>query len=86
MSTKHLIVKAARTALGLSRKELADLAGLSDRTIYNIETAQDYVLIDTMMKVRSVFRNHGIELVEGDGNRGWGLFFISDDPRPGREP
>ncbi|MDM9624972.1 helix-turn-helix domain-containing protein [Rhizobium sp. S152] len=85
MSTKHLIVKAARTALGLSRKELADLAGLSDRTIYSIETAQDYVLIDTMMKVRSVFRDRGIELVESDGTRGWGLFFTSDSPTADRE-
>ncbi|TCR82274.1 helix-turn-helix domain-containing protein [Rhizobium sp. BK376] len=78
MTTQHLIVKAARTALGLSRKELAELAGLSDRTIYNIETAQDYVLLDTMMKVRSVFRDRGIELVEAEGSRGWGMFFTKD--------
>ncbi|WCK03302.1 helix-turn-helix transcriptional regulator [Agrobacterium tumefaciens] len=78
MSTQHLIVKAARTALGLSRKELAELAGLSDRTIYNIETNQDYVLLDTLMKVRRVFAERGLELVEGDNERGWGLYFKSD--------
>ncbi|KRB52901.1 hypothetical protein ASE04_06630 [Rhizobium sp. Root708] len=79
MATKHLIVKAARTALGLSRKDLAELAGLSDRTIYNIETAQDYVLLDTLMKVRSVFRERGVELVEPNEHSGWGLFFVADD-------
>lgn len=86
MSTRHLIVKAARTSLGLSRKELAQLAGLSDRTIYNIETNQDYVLVDTLMKVQRVLSERGVELVEADNNRGWGLFFKHDiDPHGGSD-
>lgn len=48
------IVRTAREREGLTRKELADKAGLSLPTIYNIESGKTDPKMDTMLRIMRV--------------------------------
>lgn len=55
----HEIIKEKRLKLGLSQKQLADKAGLSHNTIYNLETNRVSTNLETYEKICKVL---GIKL------------------------
>ena len=61
------LVLAARDLLGLTQAELAELAGVSDRTIANFETGKHDPYEATVEKIRAELERRGIEFTNGDG-------------------
>ena len=55
----HEIIKEKRLQLGLSQKQLADKAGLSHNTVYNLETNRVSTNLETYEKICKVL---GIKL------------------------
>ncbi|WP_294751927.1 helix-turn-helix transcriptional regulator [uncultured Ruminococcus sp.] len=55
----HEIIKEKRMELGLSQKQLADKAGLSHNTVYNLETNRVSTNLETYEKICKVL---GIKL------------------------
>ena len=55
----HEIIKNKRLELGLSQKQLADKAGLSHNTVYNLETNRVSTNLETYEKICKVL---GIKL------------------------
>ena len=55
----HEIIKEKRLKLGLSQKQLADKAGLSHNTVYNLETNRVSTNLETYEKICKVL---GIKL------------------------
>lgn len=55
----HEIIKAKRLELGLSQKQLADKAGLSHNTVYNLESNRVSTNLETYEKICKVL---GIKL------------------------
>ena len=55
----HEIIKEKRLELGLSQKQLADKAGLSHNTVYNLETNRVSTNLETYEKICKVL---GIKL------------------------
>ena len=55
----HEIIKEKRMKLGLSQKQLADKAGLSHNTVYNLETNRVSTNLETYEKICKVL---GIKL------------------------
>lgn len=58
-SNAHEIIKKKRMELGLSQKQLADKAGLSHNTVYNLETNRVSTNLETYEKICKVL---GIKL------------------------
>ena len=61
------LVLAARDLLGLTQVELAELAGVSDRTIANFETGKHEPYDATVEKIKAELEKRGIEFLNGDG-------------------
>lgn len=59
--------RAARHYLKLSRKELAELAGVSAPTITNIELGKDFVGPSYTKMVRNYFQSVGIQFSTDNG-------------------
>lgn len=84
-------IKAARTMLDWSQKDLAHKTGLSVPTIQRMERlGTEHISHGNVLKVYSTFEEHGLKvIVEGHGeNAGvqyiepsW-LLFVKDDPSP----
>lgn len=55
----HEIIKEKRLKLGLSQKQVADKAGLSHNTVYNLETNRVSTNLETYEKICKVL---GIKL------------------------
>ncbi|MCR4638951.1 helix-turn-helix transcriptional regulator [Ruminococcus sp.] len=55
----HEIIKEKRLELGLSQKQLADKAGLSHNTVYNLETNRVSTNLETYEKICKIL---GIKL------------------------
>jgi transcriptional regulator with XRE-family HTH domain len=69
-------IRAARSLLGWSARELADRAGVSVRTVHSAESAEGTprIQLRTMERIERAFRNAGIEfLAESQRSNGGGL-------------
>jgi HTH-type transcriptional regulator / antitoxin HipB len=64
METFAEAVRARRRHLGLRQDELADLAGVSERFVYALETGKPTVQLDKVMAVLSALGLH-LELRPG---------------------
>jgi transcriptional regulator with XRE-family HTH domain len=63
------LLRAARSALGLSQKDVAKLSRTSPRTVHRIEQ-NDNVRLDTLRQVQEAFETLGVSFLpakEGDG-------------------
>ena len=61
------LLRAARAALGLSRKKVAQLSNVSTRTVAKIELL-GHVKLETMRKVQAALETQGIRFLDfGDG-------------------
>ncbi len=66
-------VRAARGALSISAQDLADLAGVSRRSIITIETGEGIPTVSatTAVRVQVALETHGIEFITAqDGSPG----------------
>ena len=62
-----LQLKMARTALGLTVRQAAELAGCSHETIVGIESDRGSIKQSTMDKVRAALEKAGVEFIEENG-------------------
>ncbi|MGI6852055.1 helix-turn-helix domain-containing protein [Mesorhizobium sp. 1B3] len=69
MDVPSQLLRAARHALGLSREDLAQLAGISVRTLASLE-ADEPVKIETLRKVQRALESKGVSFSAGDGHQG----------------
>ena len=71
-------VRAARAALGWKQSELADRAGLTQKSIHRIEHGTEDLRRSTILSVESALRSEGIEFEEVTGG---GFKIVVRDPR-----
>jgi transcriptional regulator with XRE-family HTH domain len=62
-----LQLKMARTALGLTVRQAAELAGCSHETIVGIESGRDSVKQSTIDKTRAALERAGVEFIAENG-------------------
>jgi transcriptional regulator with XRE-family HTH domain len=62
-----LQLKMARTALGLTVRQAAELAGCSHETIVGIESGRSSIKQSTIDKVRAALEKAGVEFIDEDG-------------------
>jgi len=62
-----LQLRLARTALGLTVRQAAELAGVSHETIVGIESGRASVKEKTIEKVRSALEQAGVEFIAENG-------------------
>jgi transcriptional regulator with XRE-family HTH domain len=62
-----LQLKMARTALGLTVRQAAELAGCPHETIVGIESDRGSIKQSTMDKVRAALEKAGVEFIEENG-------------------
>jgi transcriptional regulator with XRE-family HTH domain len=66
-----LQLKMARTALGLTVRQAAELADVSPETIIGIETGRTSIKPSTIAKVRTALERAGVEFIaENSGGAG----------------
>ena len=71
-------IRAARSLLGWSRRELAIVAGISQGTIKAVEQGKTDARLSTLRKLARTFTAHGVEFVmEGSRN---GVTIKNDKP------
>jgi transcriptional regulator with XRE-family HTH domain len=81
-------MKAARALLGMDRKTLAELSGLSLPTIQRMESADGVVggTVESLVKVVEALENAGVELIgEGTVSQGKGRGVRLKQPLGGGE-
>jgi transcriptional regulator with XRE-family HTH domain len=66
------LLRAARSALGISREEVANSSGVSARTVAKIEL-QEHVKLETMRKVQAGLETRGIRFLDFGGGEGPGI-------------
>ena len=68
-----LQIRAARAVLGWKQADLARLTGLAQPSIARIEKGNMIPRMSTVTKIRSVFRQHGVEVVDNSPQGGFTL-------------
>ncbi|WP_311031508.1 helix-turn-helix domain-containing protein [Mesorhizobium koreense] len=66
------ILRAARSALGMSQAELAELSGVGERTILRVER-NERVAIRTLQRLRAALEGQGVEFLASESGHGPGL-------------
>lgn len=67
------LLKAARTALGLSPDQIAKKAGVSRRSLSRLEAADDETTLKTIRAVRQALEEQGVVFLPEEGELGPGL-------------
>jgi transcriptional regulator with XRE-family HTH domain len=80
MDVPVALFRAARSALELSRDELAKITGLSVRTINKVERG-DHVKIETARRIQAGFEQLGIKFLDPVEDAGAGLRIPKDLPK-----
>jgi transcriptional regulator with XRE-family HTH domain len=75
--------KMARTALGLTVRQAAELAGCSHETIVGIESGRSSVKPSTIGKVQAALEKAGVEFIDEDNG---GLGVRLKPPKAKRKP
>lgn len=68
-----LQIKLARTALGLTIRELAETAGVAPSTIHLFETEKGAMRTSTLGRVQKVLEDGGVIFIYADANGGPGI-------------
>ena len=77
-------IRAARSLLGWSRRELAIVAGLSQGTIKSIEQGKTDARLSTLRKLARTFTAHGVEFVMESSRSGVTIKDAAKDQWVGR--
>ena len=73
-------VKAARVLLGLSQRDLAEIADLGIATVKRLETAAEpRGAVTTILKVQDALEKAGIEFIPAGAGKGPGVRLSKDD-------
>jgi len=75
-------IRAARSLLGWSRRELAIVAGISQGTIKAIEQGKTDARLSTLRKLARTFTAHGVEFVMEGSRSGVTIKTTAKDPVP----
>ena len=76
-------VKAARGLLGLSQRELAEIADLGIATVKRLETAAEpRGAVTTILKVQDALEKAGIEFLPPEGGKGPGVRLSRETATP----
>ncbi len=75
-------IRAARSLLGWSRRELAIVAGISQGTIKAIEHGNTDARLSTLHKLARMFTAHGVEFVMEGSRSGVTINTAAKDPQP----
>jgi transcriptional regulator with XRE-family HTH domain len=78
-----LQLKMARTALGLTVRQAAELAGCSHETIVGIESGRSSIKQSTINKVQAALEKAGVEFIAEDNG---GLGVRLKPPKTKRKP
>ncbi|WP_183665150.1 helix-turn-helix transcriptional regulator [Phyllobacterium trifolii] len=78
----HLL-RAARVALDLSQRKLAELSGVSTRTVYRVEKGDG--LIESARRVQGGLEKKGIKFLAADGTDGPGFRLPLRPPAESRQ-
>lgn len=70
------LLRAARIALGLSQRKLAELSGLNERTIYRVESGK--AEMESVVAVHRTLVHAGIEFIDETETRGPGIFVAKE--------
>jgi len=73
-------IRAARSLLGWSRRELAIVAGISQGTIKAIEHGKTDARLSTLRKLARMFTAHGVEFVMEGSRSGVTIKTTAKDP------
>jgi DNA-binding XRE family transcriptional regulator len=73
-------IRAARSLLGWSRRELAIVAGISQGTIKAIEQGKTDARLSTLRKLARMFTAHGVEFVMEGPRSGVTINTTAKDP------
>jgi transcriptional regulator with XRE-family HTH domain len=74
------LLRAARTALGMSQAELAHEAGVAVRTVAKMET-NGIVRLETLRKIQQTLEVKGVGFLDRDERNGFGLRMPWDWPK-----
>lgn len=66
-------LRAARALVDLSQEQVAELAGVSRRTVVRIESGGKGIAIEALEKVRIAFEKEGVEFLPSTGELGPGV-------------
>jgi transcriptional regulator with XRE-family HTH domain len=75
-------IRAARSLLGWSRRELAIVAGISQGTIKAIEQGKTDARLSTLRKLAGTFTAHGVEFVMEGSRSGVTIKVTAKDQSP----
>ncbi|MCG7392889.1 helix-turn-helix domain-containing protein [Microvirga sp. ACRRW] len=67
------LLKAARIALRLSQKDLAEAAGIGERSLSRMEAEPSDQTVRTQIAVQRALEAIGVEFLSQDGDRGPGF-------------
>lgn len=73
MDVPSELLRAARVALDIGQRELAQLSGVGQRTILRIEQNDPTVSLDSRRRLQEAFEKAGVVFVSDDGTSGPGL-------------
>ena len=73
-------IRAARSLLGWSRRELSIVAGISQGTIKAVEQGQTDARLSTLRKLTKTFTAHGVEFVMEGSRSGVTIKTTAKDP------
>jgi len=72
-------VKAARSLLGLSQRDLSEMADLGIATVKRLETAAEpRGAVTTILKAQAALEKAGIEFIPAEGGKGPGVRLSQD--------
>ncbi|WP_366940969.1 helix-turn-helix transcriptional regulator [Mesorhizobium sp.] len=72
MIVPNEILRAARSALGISQAELAKLSGVGERTILRVEQ-NERVAVRTLHRIQAALEDRGLEFIASEPGHGPGL-------------
>ena len=65
------LLRAARVALGFDQQKLADLSGMSVRTVYRVEKGD--ALLESVLEIQKALEREGIEFIDETDSKGSGI-------------
>jgi DNA-binding XRE family transcriptional regulator len=75
IETVHRLLHAAREALDLSQSDVAEVTGVSTRTLHRMENNLGMVGFDILGKLRGYYDGLGVQLVAHADQKRWSLMF-----------
>lgn len=79
MDVPPQLLRLARIGLDLGQQDLAEAAGVSPKTISNLES-NVRIRLETRLRIKEALERHGVQFIIADENGGYGLRFRTSWP------